>query len=31
VGQYSIGLNNHDRPHMALGGFDPKQHLAKAA
>jgi putative transposase len=22
---------NHDRPHMALGGFTPKQHLAKAA
>ncbi|MDN7639155.1 integrase core domain-containing protein, partial [Burkholderia cepacia] len=22
---------NHDRPHMALGGFTPKQRLAKAA
>jgi putative transposase len=22
---------NHDRPHMALGGFTPKQHLAMAA
>ncbi len=22
---------NHDRPHMALGGLTPKQHLAKAA
>ncbi|MFN5938805.1 MAG: IS3 family transposase, partial [Polaromonas sp.] len=22
---------NHDRPNMALGGFTPKQHLAKAA
>ena len=22
---------NHDRPHMALGGFTPKQHLARAA
>jgi transposase InsO family protein len=22
---------NHDRPHMAFGGFTPKQHLAKAA
>jgi len=22
---------NHDRPHMALVGFTPKQHLAKAA
>jgi len=22
---------NHDRPHMALGGFNPKQHLAKPA
>jgi len=22
---------NHDRPHMALGGFTPKQHLAKVA
>ena len=22
---------NHDRPHMALGGFTPKQHLTKAA
>jgi Integrase core domain len=22
---------NHERPHMALGGVTPKQHLAKAA
>ncbi|WP_244110086.1 integrase core domain-containing protein, partial [Burkholderia arboris] len=22
---------NHDRPHMALGGFTPKQRLAMAA
>jgi putative transposase len=22
---------NHDRPHKALGGFTPKQHLARAA
>ena len=22
---------NHDRPSMSLGGFTPKQHLAKAA
>jgi hypothetical protein len=21
---------NHDRPNMGLGGFTPKQHLAKA-
>jgi hypothetical protein len=27
---YSCQLH-HDRPHMALGGFTPKQHLAKAA
>lgn len=24
-------LYNHERPNMALGGFTPKQHLAKAA
>jgi len=26
-----VVLQPHDRPHMALGGFTPKQNSAKAA